>query len=243
MARQKEVFSGGCSSVGRVQDCDSCCRGFEPHQPPHRIREEGSIRKCRAFFVFTSSFKEVTQRALALLLVLAGLFGLMAYAVYAHHQQDFYAFPALQQSAALFFFVMAILLLPMLLVMAILPRRPLACCSSLAPSSGPRPTTTCWPRARPWRLDRPPGPVSPILRGSSPPCSKRPAPSTFRYARLPAGDGVLLAAPGNWWFRSTDHGALWTPALAEHKAAGVVKLPRSGALVAALSQHGIVRRR
>ena len=25
---------GGCSSVGRVQDCDSCCRGFEPHQPP-----------------------------------------------------------------------------------------------------------------------------------------------------------------------------------------------------------------
>jgi hypothetical protein len=26
--------SGGCSSVGRVQDCDSCCRGFEPHQPP-----------------------------------------------------------------------------------------------------------------------------------------------------------------------------------------------------------------
>jgi hypothetical protein len=80
MARQKEVFSGGCSSVGRVQDCDSCCRGFEPHQPPHRIREEGSIRKCRAFFVFTSSLKEVTQRALALLLVLAGLLGLMAYA-------------------------------------------------------------------------------------------------------------------------------------------------------------------
>ena len=28
-------LGGGCSSVGRVQDCDSCCRGFEPHQPPH----------------------------------------------------------------------------------------------------------------------------------------------------------------------------------------------------------------
>ena len=27
-------IDGGCSSVGRVQDCDSCCRGFEPHQPP-----------------------------------------------------------------------------------------------------------------------------------------------------------------------------------------------------------------
>ena len=27
---------GGCSSVGRVQDCDSCCRGFEPHQPPQK---------------------------------------------------------------------------------------------------------------------------------------------------------------------------------------------------------------
>ncbi len=29
------IFSGGCSSVGRVPDCDSGCRGFEPHQPPH----------------------------------------------------------------------------------------------------------------------------------------------------------------------------------------------------------------
>ena len=26
---------GGCSSVGRVQDCDSCRRGFESRQPPH----------------------------------------------------------------------------------------------------------------------------------------------------------------------------------------------------------------
>ena len=26
---------GGRSSVGRVQDCDSCCRGFDPHRPPH----------------------------------------------------------------------------------------------------------------------------------------------------------------------------------------------------------------
>ena len=27
-------INGGCSSVGRVSDCDSDCRGFEPHQPP-----------------------------------------------------------------------------------------------------------------------------------------------------------------------------------------------------------------
>gem|GEM_PF-4271168 len=26
---------GGCSSVGRVADCDSACRGFDPRQPPH----------------------------------------------------------------------------------------------------------------------------------------------------------------------------------------------------------------
>ena len=29
---------GGCSSVGRVQNCDSCCRGCEPHQPPQKSR-------------------------------------------------------------------------------------------------------------------------------------------------------------------------------------------------------------
>ncbi|SOZ22006.1 hypothetical protein CBM2608_A160178 [Cupriavidus taiwanensis] len=28
---------GGCSSVGRVQDCDSCRRGFESHQPPQNF--------------------------------------------------------------------------------------------------------------------------------------------------------------------------------------------------------------
>src|SRR5450759_740118 len=28
-------INGGCSSVGRVPDCDSGCRGFEPHQSPH----------------------------------------------------------------------------------------------------------------------------------------------------------------------------------------------------------------
>ena len=26
---------GGRSSVGRAADCDSVCRGFEPHRPPH----------------------------------------------------------------------------------------------------------------------------------------------------------------------------------------------------------------
>jgi hypothetical protein len=31
----ENLFSGDRSSVGRVQDCDSCCRGFEPHRSPH----------------------------------------------------------------------------------------------------------------------------------------------------------------------------------------------------------------
>ena len=33
------LFGGGCSSVGRVPDCDSGRRGFESHQPPHRISQ------------------------------------------------------------------------------------------------------------------------------------------------------------------------------------------------------------
>ena len=31
-------FDGGCSSAGRVPDCDSGCRGFESHQPPQNSR-------------------------------------------------------------------------------------------------------------------------------------------------------------------------------------------------------------
>ncbi len=31
----RDTFAGGRSSVGRVPDCDSGCRGFEPHRPPH----------------------------------------------------------------------------------------------------------------------------------------------------------------------------------------------------------------
>ena len=34
---------GGCSSVGRVPDCDSGCRGFESHQPPHRISKQAPM--------------------------------------------------------------------------------------------------------------------------------------------------------------------------------------------------------
>ena len=60
------VFSaGGCSSVGRVPDCDSGCRGFESRQPPHRFSSlawHPPIRDRRAntrpvftsFLVFTS---------------------------------------------------------------------------------------------------------------------------------------------------------------------------------------------
>ena len=30
---------GECNSVGRVQDCDSCCRGFDPHHSPQIINK------------------------------------------------------------------------------------------------------------------------------------------------------------------------------------------------------------
>ena len=29
------LFSGDRSSVGRAPDCDSGCRGFDPHRSPH----------------------------------------------------------------------------------------------------------------------------------------------------------------------------------------------------------------
>ena len=32
---QQKTDYGGRSSVGRAPDCDSGCRGFEPHRPPH----------------------------------------------------------------------------------------------------------------------------------------------------------------------------------------------------------------
>ena len=31
------LVSGGRSSVGRAPDCDSGCRGFEPHRPPQKV--------------------------------------------------------------------------------------------------------------------------------------------------------------------------------------------------------------
>src|SRR6202521_2681567 len=36
-------FNGGCSSAGRVPDCDSGCRGFESHQPPQNSTTYGSF--------------------------------------------------------------------------------------------------------------------------------------------------------------------------------------------------------
>ena len=36
-SRLASSSSGGGSSVGRVPDCDSGCRGFEPHPSPHKI--------------------------------------------------------------------------------------------------------------------------------------------------------------------------------------------------------------
>src|SRR5438105_12589190 len=38
--------SGGCSSAGRVPDCDSGCRGFESHQPPHSLSPIRAGPRC-----------------------------------------------------------------------------------------------------------------------------------------------------------------------------------------------------
>ena len=43
--RYNRRLCGGCSSVGRVQDCDSCCRGFESHQPPQELATSPASRR------------------------------------------------------------------------------------------------------------------------------------------------------------------------------------------------------
>ena len=51
-----ENSCGGCSSVGRVPDCDSGCRGFEPHHSPHHFpsvhRIKNALSISRRFFAF-----------------------------------------------------------------------------------------------------------------------------------------------------------------------------------------------
>src|SRR5436309_2385089 len=52
--------SGGCSAAGRVPDCDSGCRGFESHQPPHhRIVLEASAPDADTNMVLHSEINEV----------------------------------------------------------------------------------------------------------------------------------------------------------------------------------------
>ena len=50
--------NGGCSSVGRVPDCDSGCRGFESHLPPHSFqkRSRSGAQAPSGFFLFRISF-------------------------------------------------------------------------------------------------------------------------------------------------------------------------------------------
>ena len=59
--------SGGRSSVGRVQDCDSCRRGFESHRPPHtfliRNQRLATHRNFRGHFVDTFWRKRLLQAA------------------------------------------------------------------------------------------------------------------------------------------------------------------------------------
>ena len=60
----RAFFDGGCSSVGRVPDCDSGCRGFEPHQSPQNSNPEN--RKVFGVFCFyglpNAIGRTITQR-------------------------------------------------------------------------------------------------------------------------------------------------------------------------------------
>lgn len=49
-ALDKTKKTGGNSSVGRVPDCDSGCRGFESHFPPQNISPHDVV-VMRAFFI------------------------------------------------------------------------------------------------------------------------------------------------------------------------------------------------
>ena len=71
-------FYGGCSSVGRVPDCDSGCRGFEPHQSPQNLKALGRnmMLSPRAFLL--------SRRAVSI-----GQYQFAHYAALAHHLKRF----------------------------------------------------------------------------------------------------------------------------------------------------------
>jgi hypothetical protein len=60
----RAFFSGGCSSVGRVPDCDSGCRGFEPHQSPQKTLKNQVIRPSNrvAFLLSGNHGKHIVSR-------------------------------------------------------------------------------------------------------------------------------------------------------------------------------------
>jgi len=53
----------GCKpliSLNLELDCDSCCRGFEPHQPPHINHQLSPASQERGFFAF-SAYRRYTD--------------------------------------------------------------------------------------------------------------------------------------------------------------------------------------
>ncbi len=62
----RAFFSGGCSSVGRVPDCDSGCRGFEPHQSPQKTLKNQVIRPPHpvAFLLSGNRGKHIVSSAI-----------------------------------------------------------------------------------------------------------------------------------------------------------------------------------
>src|ERR1700674_1819819 len=56
-------FNGGCSSAGRVPDCDSGCRGLESHQPPQnqRLRTCAGVKLSKIILDHSINFKAMRK--------------------------------------------------------------------------------------------------------------------------------------------------------------------------------------
>jgi hypothetical protein len=60
-------LNGDRSSVGRVQDCDSCCRGFDPRRSPHIFQFPVSFSP--PLFVIPENIPDMAQSAIPVFLI------------------------------------------------------------------------------------------------------------------------------------------------------------------------------
>ena len=56
----QQKVNGGGSSVGRAPDCDSGCRGFEPHQSP-QINNDLELKPL-GHFSFVGHWRDISKK-------------------------------------------------------------------------------------------------------------------------------------------------------------------------------------